>query len=49
MALPIPGAGYDFGALKRAQAAGDLAALRAHGRAVARVDREELEALAASG
>ena len=44
--LPIPGAGYDFGALKRAQAAGDLAALRAHGRPVARVGWEELDALA---
>ena len=49
VALPIPGAGHDFGTLKRAQAAGDLAALRAHGRLVARVDREELEALATSG
>ena len=44
--LPIPGAAYDFGTLKQAQAAGDLAALRARGRRVARVSAEELEALA---
>lgn len=44
--LPIPNASYDFGTLKRAQAAGDLAALRAHGRRVARVTEQELRTLA---
>ncbi len=44
--LPIPGADYDFGTLKRAQAAGDLASLRALGRRVARVTEQELRALA---
>jgi len=33
----IPGAGYSFSVLKRAQALGDLQALTAHGRRVARV------------
>ncbi len=44
--LPIPSADYDFGTLKRAQADGDLASLRAHGRRVARVTEGELRALA---
>jgi len=44
--LAIPGAEYDFGTLKRAQAAGDLASLRALGRRVARVTEQELRALA---
>jgi transaldolase/glucose-6-phosphate isomerase len=44
--LPIPGTGYDFGTLKRAQAAGDLASLQALGRRVARVTEQELRALA---
>jgi transaldolase/glucose-6-phosphate isomerase len=34
--VPIPGAGYTFGELIRAQADGDLATLRAHGRPAAR-------------
>ncbi|MCC6381358.1 MAG: bifunctional transaldolase/phosoglucose isomerase [Dehalococcoidia bacterium] len=34
--LPIPGREYTFGQLKRAQALGDLASLKAHGRRVAR-------------
>lgn len=34
--LEVPGAGYTFGVLAKAQAAGDLAALRARGRRVAR-------------
>jgi len=34
---PIPGAPYTFGILKRAQALGDLEALRRHGRAVMRI------------
>jgi hypothetical protein len=33
----IPGAPYTFGVFKRAQALGDLAALRAHGRRVIRI------------
>ncbi|HUF24781.1 MAG TPA: hypothetical protein VMN81_11675, partial [Vicinamibacterales bacterium] len=33
----IPGAGYSFSTLKRAQALGDLQALTAHGRRVARL------------
>jgi glucose-6-phosphate isomerase len=36
--LPIPGALYSFGALKRAQALGDLQALQSRGRRVVRVD-----------
>ncbi len=36
--LPIPGATYTFGALKRAQALGDLQALESRGRRVLRVD-----------
>jgi len=39
---PIPGAPYTFGRLIASQAAGDLAALRARGRPVARVELEEL-------
>ncbi len=35
--IPVPGAPYTFTRLKHAQAAGDLGALRAHGRRVARV------------
>jgi len=35
--LPIPGAAYSFGTLFAAQAAGDLQALRGHGRRVLRV------------
>jgi len=34
---PIPGVPYSFGILKRAQALGDLEALRKHGRAVMRI------------
>jgi transaldolase/glucose-6-phosphate isomerase len=36
--VPVPGAGYGFGTLLRAQADGDLAALRKKGRRVLRVD-----------
>lgn len=36
--LPIPGSGYSFGVLKRAQAIGDSDALRDAGRRVVRVD-----------
>ncbi len=35
---PIPGQLYSFGTLKRAQAEGDLASLRSHGRRVLRVE-----------
>jgi transaldolase/glucose-6-phosphate isomerase len=38
--VPVPGAGYSFGALKAAQAAGDYEALTARGRAVVRVHLE---------
>ena len=38
--VPVPGAGYSFGALKAAQAAGDYEALAARGRAVFRVHLE---------
>jgi len=41
--LPVPGKPYTFGQLYDAQAAGDLASLRARGRRVARVTLEELE------
>jgi hypothetical protein len=44
--LPIPGRGLTFGRLLRAQADGDLAALRDRGRRVARVDLDGLDALA---
>jgi glucose-6-phosphate isomerase len=40
--LPIPGKPYGFGRLIRAQAAGDLAALRERGRRFARVRLEEV-------
>ena len=43
--LPIPGGQTTFGQLEAAQAAGDLASLRAHGRRVARITPEQLEAL----
>jgi len=44
--LDVPGEGYSFGDLFAAQATGDLEALRARGRRVARVSLDELEALA---
>ncbi len=44
--LPIPGQPFGFRTLRDAQALGDLAALKAHGRRVARVSIEELEAAA---
>ena len=44
--LPIPGKPFTFGTLIDAQALGDLQALRARGRRVARVSFEELEQLA---
>ncbi len=43
MDLAIPGKPFTFGALKRAQALGDLESLRALGRRVARVTLDELE------
>ena len=43
--LSIPGRPYGFGELRRAQALGDLQALRAHGRRVARATVDELEEL----
>ncbi|MEA2503559.1 MAG: transaldolase / glucose-6-phosphate isomerase [Actinomycetota bacterium] len=46
--LPIPGKPYTFGTLMDAQALGDLQALRARRRRVARVTFEELEQLARS-
>lgn len=36
--LPVPGTAYGFSALKRAEAVGDLEALRARGRRIVRVD-----------
>jgi hypothetical protein len=36
--IPIPGRAFTFGQLKRAQAAGDLESLRAHGRPVISVN-----------
>jgi hypothetical protein len=39
--LPIPGRAFTFGQLKRAQAAGDLESLRAHGRPVVSVNLGE--------
>ena len=45
--LAIPGKPFTFGELKRAQAAGDLASLRAHGRRVARVEPSELGGIGA--
>ncbi len=44
--LPIPGKPYSFGQLQEAQALGDLASLRAHGRRVARVTMAQLKQLA---
>lgn len=44
--LDIPGERFTFGALKRAQAAGDLAALHERGRRAARVSLNELRGLA---
>jgi len=41
--VAIPGQQYTFGALERAQALGDLASLRAHGRRVARCTVAQLE------
>jgi hypothetical protein len=41
--LEVPGEGYTFGHLLRAQADGDLQALRDRGRRVARVGLRELE------
>jgi hypothetical protein len=43
--LPIPGKPYSFGRLQEAQALGDLASLRTHGRRVARVTMDQLKAL----
>lgn len=43
--LPIPGKPYTFGTLIDAQALGDLRALRARGRRVARVSLDELDQL----
>jgi glucose-6-phosphate isomerase len=43
--LPIPGKPFGFGTLIRAQALGDLQALRSRGRPVARVTPDELESL----
>lgn len=43
--LPVPGKPYTFGRLQEAQALGDLASLRAHGRRVARVSVTELKGL----
>ncbi len=45
--VPIPGAGYGFARLKQAQALGDLDALRALGRPVARIAPDGLAALGA--
>ncbi len=41
--LVVPGAPYTFGALKQAQALGDLLSLQAHGRRVTRVSPEQLQ------
>ncbi len=35
--MPIPGRSYTFGVFKRAQALGDLEALRKHGRRILRL------------
>lgn len=43
--LPIPGREFSFGKLKRAQALGDLASLRAHGRRVSRTSIAHLNEL----
>jgi transaldolase/glucose-6-phosphate isomerase len=45
--LAIPGAPYSFGALKQAQALGDLDSLRAQGRRVTRISLADLERLGA--
>lgn len=42
-ALPVPGAGYDFGTLIAAQAIGDYESLLAHDRRVVRVEVDSLE------
>jgi hypothetical protein len=47
--LAIPGQPFTFAELKAAQALGDLASLKAHGRRVARASLEELESQAAGG
>lgn len=44
--LQVPDQPFTFGQLKRAQAIGDLAALRANGQRVAWITRNELEVLA---
>jgi transaldolase/glucose-6-phosphate isomerase len=43
--LPIPGKPYTFGRLQEAQALGDLASLRSHGRRVSRVTMTQLKEL----
>jgi transaldolase/glucose-6-phosphate isomerase len=43
--IPIPGKPYTFGELKAAQAAGDLASLRSHGRRVARLTEDEFDGM----
>ncbi|HXV58667.1 MAG TPA: hypothetical protein VD704_12440 [Gaiellaceae bacterium] len=43
--LPIPGREFGFGRLLRAQADGDLAALRSRGRPIVRLGLDDLEAL----
>jgi hypothetical protein len=43
--LPIPGKPITFGQLEAAQADGDLASLRGHGRRVTRITLDQLEAL----
>lgn len=45
--FPVPGEQYTFAALEAAQARGDVAALKHHGRRVARLSLAELEDLAA--
>ena len=40
--VPVPGAGYGFSALERAQADGDLLTLRERGRRAGRVALDEL-------
>jgi len=47
--LPIPGKPFGFGTLIRAQALGDLQALRSRNRPVARVTPDELESLRIGG
>jgi transaldolase / glucose-6-phosphate isomerase len=47
--LPIPGRPFGFGTLIRAQAIGDLQALRSRNRPVARVTPDELESLRVGG